>query len=330
MLDVVDQDFVDPALHADTVMTHADARGATQRRRVGHADMATRRSGSASNAVQSERYGMIGHAHRGACTVTGARRKESFDEAAEDYDRWRAGYPEGVVVDMLACAHIDANSRVLEVGCGTGQLSVALAVHGAELVAVELGPNLAAIARQNLGSFPKARVETGAFEDWPLPPEPFDAVVVANAFHWLDPEVRVSKSAEALKLGGHLTIAHAHHILGGTPGFFEATQQYYLKWGLSDDPFFQPPTVEDAPIMYPELDDRPEFGPVRRDRFEIARQHTAESYLGWLKTDSLIATLDADARDGFLNDVGHLVDTGFQGTVSRNFLYEVITTPRIQ
>ena len=156
-------------------------------------------------------------------------------------------------------------------------------------------------------------METGAFEDWPLPLEPFDAVVVASAFHWLDPKVRFSKSAHALKLGGYLTIVHAHHIRGGTPGFFEATQQYYLKWGLSDDPFFHPPTLQDAPIMYPELDDRPEFGPVRRNRFEIPRQHTAESYLGWLKTDSLIATLDPDERDGFLNDVGHLVRNQIPG-----------------
>jgi SAM-dependent methyltransferase len=261
--------------------------------------------------------------------VTVPRRKESFDGVAEDYNRWRAGYPEDVVVDVLACAHIEANSRVLEVGCGTGQLSTALAAHGAELVAVELGPNLAALARRNLAPFPKARVEIGSFEDWPLPPDPFDAVVVASAFHWLDPAVRFSKSAHALKLGGYLAIAHAHHVRGGTPGFFEATQQYYLKWGLSEDPFFAPPNPEDAPIMYPELNERPEFGPVRRHRFEIPRQHTAETYLGWLRTDSLVTTLEPAARKGFLHDIGHLVETEFQGTVSRNFLYEVISAPRI-
>ena len=279
--------------------------------------------------VQSDLYGIVGHARRWKCSVSVSRRKESFDRVAEDYNRWRGGYPEEVIVDVLASAHIEANSRVLEVGCGTGQVSVALAVHGVELVAVELGPNLAALARQNLAPFPKARVEIGAFEDWPLPSDPFDAVVVANAFHWLDPAVRFSKSAHALRLGGHLTIAHAHHVQGGTPGFFEATQEYYRKWGLSDDPFFRPTNAEDAPIMYPELNEQPEFGPLRRHRFEIPRQHTAESYLGWLRTDSLVATLDPDARDGFLNDIGHLIETEFQGTVSRNFLYEVITAERL-
>jgi SAM-dependent methyltransferase len=261
--------------------------------------------------------------------VSVARRRESFDEAADDYNRWRAGYPPEVIEDILVSGHIEASSRVLEVGCGTGQLSVRLAEQGVELVAVELGPNLAAFARRNLARFPDAEVETAAFEDWHLPDDPFDAVVVANAFHWLDPELRFSKSARALRLGGYLIIAHAHHVRGGTPGFFEETQRFYIKWGLSDDPFFQPSAASDAPVMYPELDDRPEFGPVCRNRFEIPRQHSAASYVGWLKTDSLIASLDQKAREGFLTDIGELIDTEFHGRVSRNFLYEVITAARI-
>ena len=79
--------------------------------------------------------------------------------------------------------------------------------------------------------------------------------------------------------------------------------------------------------MYPELDGRPEFGVVQRHRFEILRQHDTESYVGWLKTDSLVATLGHDARDGFLNDIANLIETKFKGTVSRNFLYEIIKRP---
>jgi SAM-dependent methyltransferase len=163
--------------------------------------------------------------------VTGTRRRGSFDEAAEDYNRWRAGYPEEVFEDMLGCAHIEASSRILEVGCGTGQLSAPLANRGIDLLSVEVRPNLAALARQNLARFRNARVEIAAFEDWPLPPESFDAVVVANAFHWLDPDVRYSKSARGLRLGGYLTIGHAHHVQGGTAGFFdESTGKASAIW----------------------------------------------------------------------------------------------------
>jgi SAM-dependent methyltransferase len=257
--------------------------------------------------------------------VPGDRRKESFDAAAPDYDRYRSPYPDEVVDEVLHGLRIHPGSRVLEIGCGTGQLSVALASQGTTLVAVELGVNLAGFARTRLDPYLSAQVEVSAFEDWPLPEERFDVVVSASAFHWVDPNIRYSKAAQALRPGGVLTIVHAHHVRGGTPGFFEDTQPYYMKWGLSDDPFFQPPRAPDAPVMYPELEEQPEFDSVRRRRFEVPRQHTTESYVGWLKTDSLILSLDNEARRGFLSDIAALIDRKYHGAVSRNFVYEVIT-----
>jgi SAM-dependent methyltransferase len=263
--------------------------------------------------------------------VSGAprgRRRESFDAAASDYARYRSGYPDEVVDDVVAASRLRPGSRVLEIGCGTGQLSVPLAQHGAELVAVELGPNLATIARRSLADFPAARVEVSGFEEWPLPADPFDAVVSASALHWIDPSVRFSKPARALKPGGTLVVVHAHHVQGGTPGFFADTQPSYLRWGLSDDPFFEPPAPEDAPAMHPELEEWPEFGRVQRHRFEIPTPHTTDSYVGWLKTDSLVSSLDPSSRRGFLHDIEALIDNKYDGRVARNFVYEVIAAVR--
>jgi len=126
-----------------------------------------------------------------------------------------------------------------------------------------------------------------------------------------------------------LAIVHAHHVKGGTPGFFADTQPFYLRWGLSDDPFFEPPAPEDAPPAFPELEEQAEFGNVQRHRFEIPRLHTTDSYVGWLKTDSLVLSLDPVSRQGFLVDIGKLIDTKYAGRVSRNFVYEVIVAVRL-
>jgi SAM-dependent methyltransferase len=256
------------------------------------------------------------------------RQKESFDAVAEYYDLYRAGYPDDVVDAVIAISRLSAGTRVLEIGCGTGQLSVPLARHGVELVAVELGPHLASRARQNLAAFPNARVEVTSFEDWPLPKQRFDVVMSASALHWVDPDVRFAKSAEALRPGGFLTIVHVHHVRGGTPGFFEDTQPYYMKWGLSDDPFFQPPTPAEAPKMYPELGQLEQFSSVERHRLEIPRTHSSESYVGWLNTDSFILSLEKEARRGFLRDIEQLIDSRYHGHVSRNFVYEITLAQR--
>jgi len=78
------------------------------------------------------------------------RRKESFDSVAKLYDQYRTGYPDDVVDAVIALSGVSAGTRVLEIGCGTGQLSVPLARYGVDLVAVELGQHLAARALERL------------------------------------------------------------------------------------------------------------------------------------------------------------------------------------
>jgi hypothetical protein len=158
----------------------------------------------------------------------------------------------------------------------------------------------------------------------------FDAVVSASAFHWLDPTIRFTKSAEALRPGGYLTILHVHHVQGGTPGFITASQPYYIKWGLSDDPWFQPTTPNDAPIIYPELDQVPEFHAVERRRFEIPVRYSTATYAGMLKTDSLVNSLDRKSRHGFLQDIERLIESKYGGEVVRNYVYEIVAAQRVQ
>jgi hypothetical protein len=80
-----------------------------------------------------------------------------------------------------------------------------------------------------------------------------------------------------------------------------------------------------VPGSYPELDGLPAFRSVERRRFEIPMPRTTDSYVGWLRTDSLVNTLDDASRAGFLADIARLIDTAYGGRVARNFLYEVIS-----
>ncbi len=131
---------------------------------------------------------------------------------------------------MVNIAGLRPGARVLEIGAGTGQATQPLAERKYQVTAIELGPNLAAVASRKLARFPNVAVTVAAFEDWPLPPEPFDAVVSATAFHWLDPAVRVNKTANALRVGGALATIATHHIDGGDAQFFIDVQDCYRRW----------------------------------------------------------------------------------------------------
>lgn len=130
----------------------------------------------------------------------------TFDEVPELYDRARPRYPAALVDDLVSHSRLAAGARVLEIGCGTGQLTADLARRGFRVLALEPGPNTARVARERLAAFPEVEVACATFEAWPLEPRAFALVVSAQAFHWVTPEVRFAKSAESLAEGGSLAV----------------------------------------------------------------------------------------------------------------------------
>src|SRR5262245_49768351 len=96
-------------------------------------------------------------------------RRDSFDSVAEVYDR-RPDYPEHLVEELMFVAKIGKGARVLEIGPGTGKISVALAERGACLLAVELGSNLAEVTRRKLAPFAEANVLVADFDQWSSSP----------------------------------------------------------------------------------------------------------------------------------------------------------------
>ena len=85
------------------------------------------------------------------------RLRATFEEVPELYDAARPLYPPQVFDDLVELTSLDAGSRVLEIGPGTGQATLPLAGRGFRVVGVELGERLAAFARRKLADFPNVR-----------------------------------------------------------------------------------------------------------------------------------------------------------------------------
>jgi SAM-dependent methyltransferase len=129
-----------------------------------------------------------------------------FDEIAAEYDRYRPAYPDELVDHACQVAGIGSGDHVLEVGCGSGQLTRSLVARGLHVTALEPGPSLIALARQNLDGAGEVEFVNARFEDAPLPRGQFQAVFSASAFHWVDPEVSWQKTAGVLAPGGTLAL----------------------------------------------------------------------------------------------------------------------------
>ena len=134
------------------------------------------------------------------------RHGEAFDEVAADYDRSRPTYPGGLIDRAYRIAGLARGDRVLEIGCGSGQLTRDLVARGLRVTAVEPGSRLASLAARNLEGTGRVELVNARFEDAELPGEPFRAVFSASAFHWIDPGVSWRKAADTLLPGGTLAL----------------------------------------------------------------------------------------------------------------------------
>jgi ubiquinone/menaquinone biosynthesis C-methylase UbiE len=128
-----------------------------------------------------------------------------FNSVAQLYDASRLRYPLEVVEFVINTAGLSAGSSVLEVGCGTGQLTEDLILLGFDVTAIDIGPSMIATAERRLGGS-TASFQVSSFEDFAHGEASFDLVISGTAFHWVDPEIKFHKSARLLRSGGWLAL----------------------------------------------------------------------------------------------------------------------------
>lgn len=119
---------------------------------------------------------------------------ERFTNRAEDYAKWRPGYPE----DVVEVLRLKPGAVVADVGAGTGISAELFARRGFDVIAIEPNAAMRAAARVPM-------VE-GTGERTGLADRSVDAVVCAQAFHWLDAEEAKAEFLRIVKPGGAIAI----------------------------------------------------------------------------------------------------------------------------
>lgn len=216
-----------------------------------------------------------------------AARASSFGAAAAAYQRGRPPYPAEAVEWLLpAGAH-----SVLDLGAGTGKLTRQLCDRGLHVVAVEPSAGM----REQLAlSVPEARLLAGTAEQIPLHDRTVDAVLVAQAWHWIVPARAVPEVARVLVAGGRLG----------------------LLWNVRDESHDW--VAELGRIMHRHGDDDgdgpqpvvgPPFGPLERRDIAWRFRLTRDAVLDLVASRSYVIVLPPNERDAVLADVRHLLDT---------------------
>ena len=203
----------------------------------------------------------------------------SFDTVAELYDRVRPGYPAAMYSDIVEACGLSAGSRILEIGCGTGQATIEFAKLGCAVTAVEIGKNLARIASEKLKAFPNVSIVACAFEGWEHTGDRFDMVVSATAFHWLPPDLAYEKCTNLLGDGGYLALFANNHVRR-VEGFFARSQSVYdAHRPPSDAPTLSQEDQREREKAVPQRGRDRSFRSIFSKRYPWTARYTADEYV---------------------------------------------------
>jgi SAM-dependent methyltransferase len=131
-----------------------------------------------------------------------------YSPVANIYYRARPPYPTEQIARITSLAQLSSKSSILEIGCGPGNATVAFAQLGFSMTCLDPNQSFCELAKSNCAVHsPKVEVLNTSFEKWqPAEKQSYDAVLSANAFHWLLPKIKYAKSSEVLKTNGYLML----------------------------------------------------------------------------------------------------------------------------
>jgi SAM-dependent methyltransferase len=217
----------------------------------------------------------------------------SFGPAAPVYERGRPPYPAAALDWLLP----GGTPRVLDLGAGTGKLTRQIHARGLAVTAVDPSDGMLAELRRVLPGVP---AHLGTAEAIPLPDSSVDAVVVAQAWHWMDPGRAPREIARVLSPGGRLGLTWNRRDesvdwvrrLGGVIG------------GGSDS------APDDVRVGAP-------FGPAEVNEFRWVHRITADRLLDLVASRRNVILLPSDERAAVLAQVRQLLVT-HPGLVGRS------------
>ncbi|MCI4676895.1 class I SAM-dependent methyltransferase [Candidatus Mycolicibacterium alkanivorans] len=212
-------------------------------------------------------------------------RSLSFGSEAAAYERGRPSYPPEAIDWLLPPGTRD----VLDLGAGTGKLTTRLVERGLDVVAVD---PIAEMLELLSSALPDTPALLGTAEQIPLPDNSVDTVLVAQAWHWFDPERAVAEVARVLRPGGRL-------------GLVWNTRDERLGWvkdlgniiGHENDRF-----SEQVSLPAP-------FADLARRRVEWTNYLTPQALIDLVASRSYCITSPAEVRTRTLDQVRELLAT---------------------
>ncbi len=246
--------------------------------------------------------------------------RQTFDRVAQQYDENRPSYPPAVFDDVLLISDVTPESRLLEIGCGTGHATQVFAARGLRIHALEMGENMADLARRRLVAFPHVAIEVADFDHWTTP-DRYHLAYAATSYHWLNPATREQQIASLLHSRGWFATWRNRHIRNGSSdAFIDEAHVIYSTVApeLVLDRARLPGSQEVVEAEREEFSSGLYDEPVIRVYY-WSKAYTAGEYVALLNTHSDHQLLPDERRCQLFDQLSALITTRYSGSVVKDY-----------
>ncbi len=148
----------------------------------------------------------------GAMSLAVGEYRDAFRGTAYYYARFRPGYPEAFFALVAREFGLDGRGRLLDLGCGTGQIAVPFADRFEETVAMDPEPEMLAEAGRTIAETRARgiRLVQGSSADLVRLKNAlgvFRVVTMGNSFHWMDRAATLETLSHMVEPGGGFVVA---------------------------------------------------------------------------------------------------------------------------
>lgn len=214
-----------------------------------------------------------------------------FTGAAHYYARYRLPYPEPLFDLLMERFGLDAASRVIDLGTGTGQVATPLAARCGEVVALDISGEMIAEGARVAASagLTNLRWAVTAAEELPSALGPCQLVTIGAAFHWMDREVVLERVQRVLTPGGGIALMGMQTIWGAPEPWAQVVTATVRRW-LGDErragAGVHRATRASEHRPFPELLTDAGFSNVERGTYRYTHRWDLDQIIGYLYSTS--------------------------------------------
>ncbi|WP_454790238.1 class I SAM-dependent methyltransferase [Mycolicibacterium lutetiense] len=254
-----------------------------------------------------------------------------FAGTAWHYARYRPGYPAAFLDDLVERLGLHGTGRLLDLGCGTGQLTIPLAAHVAEAVGMDPEPEMLTHADRQALEQTVTNVSWTQGNSAHLPGDlgHFKLVTMGRSFHWMDREQVLTALDEMVDDDGSLVIANDSNLILPSTTWQQAIQDVQRRF-LPPDYLHSRTPEAGTSQTHEQLLANSAFRHVHRQVYEFRRSWTIEQAIGYLYSTSLpLRRLLGDRQPAFEDTMsGTLLSIEPSGHFIEPVALEVLTATR--